>query len=309
MDVSIIISTFNRKILLESCLRCLNAQDYPVHGFEVIVVDDGSTDGSMDLVRNWVAPYPLQCLTAGYQQGIGPARNLGVSKASGDIILFMDDDALAPPWFVAEHVKSHREAAGPVYVAGPAITVSGRAAIEKPPVTSLKNRLQAWMDFFGAPFVGVNISCPRKEFLRLGGFDTRFGKAYGFQDTEMGVRLRLEGVSGVRNRRAYVLHHSSGTPTLELEMKKSHERGGTAALFYAKFPLPEVKGSIHWGRLKWDARFTRWELLCWATPERTAAMKQSGHPLYPMARKVLLTHLFAVSLRKGLEAAGIQEKE
>ena len=308
MDVSIILATYNRKELLGTCLRCLNAQDYPVHGFEVIVVDDGSSDGSLELAQTWTSPYAMRCISAGHQ-GIGPARNLGVSEASGDIVIFIDDDALVPPWFVTEHVNSHRAAAGPVYVAGPAINVSGREKIEQPPVTAMKYQLMAWLDFFGAPFVGVNVSCPRENFQKLGGFDTRFGKAYGYQDTEMGVRLRLDGVSGVRNRRAYVLHHLAGTPTLEMEMKKRRERGGTAAMFYAKYPLPVVKKSIHWERLHWDSRFESLGLVSWATPERTAAMKHSGHPLYPLARKVLLTHLFAVSLRQGLKAAGITEKE
>lgn len=309
MHVSIIISTYNRKPLLETCLRCLNAQDYPAGDFEVRVVDDGSTDGSADLVHQWSAPYALKCITAGRQIGIGPARNFGVSAAIGDLIIFLDDDAFAPSWYVSEHVKSHREAPGPVFVSGPAIYVRGQAAIDHPPLTSLKIRLQAWADFYGAPFLGANTSCPREAFVRLGGFDTRFGKAYGFQDGEMGIRFQLNGVAGLRNRRAYVLHHSSGTPTLELEMKKSHERGGTAAQFYAKYRLPAVKGTIHWGRLKRDSRFERWGLVSWATPERVAAMKQSGHPLYPLARKVLLTHLFASSLRQGLKAAGIEEKE
>ncbi|MBP2666277.1 MAG: hypothetical protein H6Q76_1257, partial [Firmicutes bacterium] len=219
--------------------------------------------------------------------------------------IFIDDDAFIPPWFISEHMKSHREAAGPVYVAGPALNVSGQEKIEQPPVTALKYRAQAWLDFFGHPFVGVNISCPRDQFLLQQGFDTRFGRAYGYQDTELGLRFRLSGVSGVRNRRAYVLHHMAGTPTLELEMKKRRERGGTAAIFYAKYPLPEVKKIIRWERMKWDARFERWGLLRWATPERAAAMRASGHPLYPVVRKILLTHLFAAALRQGLAEVGI----
>lgn len=308
MDASVIIATYNRKELLSTCLRCLNAQDHPYSEFEVVVVDDGSTDGSIELIKAWSAPYTLRSISAGHQ-GIGPARNLGVSAATGDIVIFIDDDAFAPPWFISEHLKSHREAAGPVFVAGPAIYISGRETIDNPPVTSLKIRTQAFLDFFAAPFVGVNVSCPREEFLRLGGFDTCFGKAYGFQDVEMGVRLRLAGVGGVRNRRAYVLHHTSGTPTLELEMKKSRERGGSAVLFYKKHPLPEVKALIHWQRLKWDSRLIRWGLLCWATPERAAAWKQSGHLLYPVVRKMLLIHLYASALRKGLTVAGISAED
>ncbi len=304
MDASIILATYNRKELLRTCLRCIDAQDYPYTDFEVIVVDDGSTDGSLEMAQAWSAPYRLRCLSAGHQ-GIGPARNLGVSEAAGDVVIFIDDDAFVTPWFVAEHMKSHREAAGPVFVAGPAIYVSGAEAIAHPPLNSLLVRTQAFLDFFGEPFVGVNISCPRDYFLNVGGFDLRFGKAYGFQDGEMGVRLRLAGVGAVKNRRAYVLHHRSGTPTLELEMKKSRERGGTAAQFYEKYQLPQVKKRIYWGRLKWDERFERWGLVRWATPERVAAMKQSGHLLYPVARKVLLIHLYAAGLRQGLAKAGI----
>lgn len=308
MDASIILATYNRKALLGTCLRCLNAQDYPANQFEVIIVDDGSGDGSLELAQTWTAPYAVKVISAGHR-GIGPARNLGVSEASGDIVIFIDDDAFTPPWFVAEHVRSHREAPGPVYVAGPALNVYGREKIEHPPVTAWKYRLMAGLDLFGDPFVGVNVSCPRKEFLAQKGFDIRFGQAYGYQDTELGLRFRLSGVSGIRNRRAYVLHHQAGTPTLELEMKKRSERGGTAAMFYEKYPLPEVKKIIRWERLKWNDRLERWGLVRWATPERVAAMRESGHILYPLARKILLTHLFAASLRKGLAAAGISEKE
>ena len=110
----------------------------------------------------------------------------------------------------------------------------------------------------------------------------------------------MSGIGGVRNRRAYVLHHQAGTPTLELEMKKRSDRGCTAAMFYKKHPLPEVKNIIRWKRLRWDERFDRWGWVSWARPEHVATMKKNGHILYPVARKILLTHLFASSLRKGL---------
>jgi len=299
LDASIILATYNRKKLLAACLRCLNAQDYPSKRFEVVIVDDGSSDGSLELAKSWSAPYSTKVISAGHQ-GSGPARNLGVSQSTGDIVIFIDDDAFVAPWFVAEHVKIHREAPHPVYVAGPALNVHGQEKIDNPPTTAFQYRIQAWFDFWGDPFVGVNVSCPRKEFLKQQGFDLRFGRTYGYQDTELGFRLRLSGIGGVRNRRAYVLHHQAGTPTLELEMKKRSERGGTAALFYKKYPLPAVKKIIRWERLNWDKRFARWGLVNWARPERVLAMKKSRHILYPAARKVLLTHLFASSLRKGL---------
>lgn len=304
MDASIIIATYNRKDLLAACLRCLDQQTHPAGKYEVIVVDDGSTDGSVEMVQEWPAKYELRCIAAGHQ-GPGPARNLGVNAATGEFVIFLDSDAFAAPGFVAEHVSSHRAAGRPIFVDGPAIYVSGRETMENPPLTDLKIRVQAFFDFFGAPFVSCNVSCPREDFLRVGGFDARFGKAYGYEDTELGVRLRQSGLGNVRNRSAYALHHTDGTPTLDSEMKKRRECGSNAALFYEKYPLPEVKKLINWNALAWDARLKNWGLLPWATPERAAAWKLSGHPLYPVLRKILLTHLYAAELRRGLEKLGL----
>ena len=304
MDVSIVIATYNRKELLSTCLRCLDAQDYPDDRFEVIVVDDGSSDGSVEMVHNWPAAYSLRCIAAAHQ-GSGSARNLGVSHAKGEIIIFIDDDAFAAPWFVTEHVKSHCLADGPIFVDGPEVFVSGRQAIDNPPFTNLKIRLQAFLDFFGLPFVSVNVSCPRADFLRVGGFDPRFGKTYGYEDTELGVRLRLAGLGQTRNRGAYVLHHTDGTPTLESEIKKRRECGANGALFYAKHPLPEVKKLVKWSCLRWYDRLTRCGLLRWATPELAAKLKFKGHFLYPVVRKMLLIRLYATALRNGLAEAGL----
>jgi len=302
LDASVIIATYNRKDLLAACLRCLDAQTHPPADFEVIVVDDGSNDGSVEMVQTWPARYSLRCIAAGHQ-GPGPARNLGAAEATGEFVIFLDSDAFAAPWFVAEHVKSHREADQPIFVDGPAVYVDGREAVENPPYQSWIVKIQAWLDFFGVPFVSVNASCPRADFLRVGGFDARFGKAYGWEDTELGFRLRQAGLGNVRNRRAYVLHHRGGTPTLESEMKKRRECGSNAALFYEKYPLPEVQKLINWKSLSQDERLESLGLVRWATPERAAAWNAGGNPLYPIVRKVLLIHLYAAALRAGLAEA------
>jgi glycosyltransferase involved in cell wall biosynthesis len=308
LDASVVIASYNRKELLATCLRCLDAQDYPEDRFEVIVVDDGSTDGSVEMVQKWSARYSLRSFSAGHQ-GPGPARNLGVAHARGEIIIFIDDDAFATPWFVSEHIRSHRAASGPIFADGPAVFVSGRQSIDDPPFLDGKIRLQAFLDFFGLPFVSVNVSCPRADFLRVGGFDPRFGRAYGYEDTELGMRLRLAGLGQTRNRRAYVLHHTNGTPSLECEMKKRRECGSNGALFYAKHPLPEVKKLIKWERLEWYHRLTRWGLLRWATPELAASLKYRGHILYPVVRKMLLIRLYAAALQAGLTSSGVSGED
>ena len=149
MDASVIIATYNRKDLLIACLRCLDAQTHPWRDYEVIVVDDGSTDGSVEMVKDWPARYNLRCIVASHQ-GPGPARNLGVKAAAGDIVIFIDSDAFASPCFIAEHVRTHREAAHPIFVDGPAIYVSGRETMENPPFISWEIRAKAFLIFSGS---------------------------------------------------------------------------------------------------------------------------------------------------------------
>ena len=92
-------------------------------------------------------------------------------------------------------------------------------------------------------------------------------------------------------------------------MKKRHECGSNGALFYAKYPLPEVKKLIRWHYLKWHRHLTRWGLLRWATPELAASLKRRGHLLYPVVRKLLLIRLYATALREGLASAGLSVRD
>lgn len=303
LDASVIIATYNRKDLLAACLSCLDRQDYPSGRFEVIVVDDGSTDGSVEMVERWQSPYRLRCIPADHQ-GPGPARNRGVAEAGGDIVIFLDSDAFAAPAFISEHLKSHRRFSKRIFVDGPAIYVDGKDAIKQPPIEDLTVRMQAFFDFFGTPFVSVNVSCPRETFLQAGGFDSRFGKAYGWEDTELGVRLIRLGLENVRNRSAYVLHHRDGTPTLESEIRKRAQCGANAALFYDKHPLPEVKKLIFWQMLKQDEYMEKLGLTKWLTGDRAGRWRAEGRFYYPLFRKLFLTHIYAVELKAGLKALG-----
>ena len=105
--ITVIVPAYNEekavRAQVEAIHHCLQTAGIV---YEIIVVDDGSSDGSVEMVRNWPSPYSLRCIAAAHQ-GSGPARNLGVSCAKGEIIIFIDDDAFAAPWFVSEHIRSH----------------------------------------------------------------------------------------------------------------------------------------------------------------------------------------------------------
>ena len=96
--ISVIIPTYNRGEELKELLSSLGNQTYPRDYFEIIVVDDGSTDGTESTVKSLAKAYGL-CLRYFYQEnrGPGPSRNLGMAKARGDVFVFIDSDCIASP--------------------------------------------------------------------------------------------------------------------------------------------------------------------------------------------------------------------
>ncbi len=94
MRFSIIIPTHNRKKLLEKCLRSLLAQEYDSDEYEIIVIDDGSSDGSQELIRNLRKTAPNIRYFRNRHSGPGHARNTGLKKANGEYVAFTDDDCV-----------------------------------------------------------------------------------------------------------------------------------------------------------------------------------------------------------------------
>lgn len=109
------IPTYNRLPILRKCLDALEAQigylENEVDDFEVVVVDDGSTDGTLEkLAAEALDRYPhLKLLKQGHA-GATAARNLGVREAKGDTIVFIDSDMVVPPNFLASHAKALQQA-------------------------------------------------------------------------------------------------------------------------------------------------------------------------------------------------------
>ena len=119
MDVSVIIATYNRKNLLEKSLECLFNQSCSKDKYEIIFIDDGSTDGTEKMINALSPPCRLVYL---HQDRKGPhiARNLGIENAQGKIIIFIDSDIFAPPNFIDEHMRFHKKFKN-VIVSGPTV--------------------------------------------------------------------------------------------------------------------------------------------------------------------------------------------
>lgn len=106
---SIVIPTYNRAPQLLLTLVSFNTQTYPKDRFEVIVADDGSTDGTKHLVADFQASYSLRYVYHPAQRGRAAIRNLGVRYAKGPYIIFCDADFLVLPEFIATISRYHRK--------------------------------------------------------------------------------------------------------------------------------------------------------------------------------------------------------
>jgi glycosyltransferase involved in cell wall biosynthesis len=106
---SVIIPSYNARERLYLNLTALNGQSYENDDVEVIVIDNGSDDNTMEMLQNFKLKYPLKLVRIEENQGIAYGRNMGVSKAEGDILIFHDSDMIASKDFLRLHLDAHKE--------------------------------------------------------------------------------------------------------------------------------------------------------------------------------------------------------
>jgi glycosyltransferase involved in cell wall biosynthesis/peptidoglycan/xylan/chitin deacetylase (PgdA/CDA1 family) len=196
-QLSVIIPTYNRAEMLRACLEALCQQTLPATDFEVIVVVDGSTDGTRQMLVNLAPPFELRAV---WQENSGPgaARNRGVEAAAGRYCLFLDDDIIADPGLVAEHLRVQRARQGVVGLGRLTLIQSGRTNGFTRFVVECWNKHYARLDRARSPsFMDCysgNMSVPRSAFTEAGGFAVDLPRC---EDIEFGYRLERQGLSFV----------------------------------------------------------------------------------------------------------------
>ena len=223
MSFSVVIATRDRADFLRRALESLEAQaDAPP--FEAIVVDNGSTDGTAHVVRDAAARcrFEVRSVTV-IEPNRSAARNAGIETARGEFILFADDDVWLPPAFLAAHAAVQTTQT-PLAVSGPILNVANYEVRPKP----------SPLNYSGAFFCTCNVSVARTALLAVGGFDETFN-LYGWEDTELGLRLRRSGVHRAFAWDAYLWHiKPPRIETLESVLQKTVERAEMAARFLRK---------------------------------------------------------------------------
>ncbi len=272
MHASVIIPTHNREEILVRVLSYYACQAKPDGDFEILVVDDGSTDGTESLFndlkdvqidknsnilfeytdriravkKGWYLPDTDESLFIGKnslfvwyirikKSGRSAARNVGIGFSSYPLIIFVDDDIFVEPEFIKKHSAAHGKDDG--------LVVMGKVIHTQ----ELDNPFSAaWkLKDINTAFLSTgNASVLKKYIIQAGLFDERY-TVYGWEDFDLGIHLQEIGVRSIK-RKIYGYHYDPpGTFISPRDVyEKEKERGISAVYFYTGHPL------------KWVARFT-----------------------------------------------------
>ncbi len=202
--------TYNRLQQLRQVLAGLEAQTHPLANFEVIIVSDGSTDGTDAYLATLQTPLTVVPVT---QANAGPAaaRNRGVAAARSELVLFLDDDVVPTPGLVSEHLRMHEQHGDRVVVLGPMLIPDDFYL--SPWVRWEQKMLEKqYGDMLGGKwtptarqFYTGNASLRRQHLLDAGGFDPAFRRA---EDVELAYRLADAGLGFVFTPEAVGYHYA-----------------------------------------------------------------------------------------------------
>ena len=185
MFLSVVICTYNRGKYLPMVLDSLRAQQFPLDAFEIILVDNNSTDTTGDIIRTYRQENPSLPLSylVEYNQGISYARNRGVTEAKGDVIVFIDDDETVEPDFlrgVDDFFTRYPDAgisAGPVIPVYETREPHWLSHFTRRLVTGEYRKGNCVKLLSPKDYPGTGHACFRRAlFLRYGAFDTNLGR-------------------------------------------------------------------------------------------------------------------------------------
>ena len=257
MFLSVVIPTYNRLPILRQCLQALERQELadPVQDYEVVLVDDGSTDDTLAWLEEHRAALPHLRLVQQEHGGPATGRNRGVEAARGDVIVFIDSDLVVTPTFLLSHGRAlarswQRLGDRRCFTYGAVINT---ARFDDPTREPHKLTDLSW-----AYFATGNVAIDRQLLEQAGLFDPAF-HLYGWEDLELGERLRQLGVQLVRCPEAVGYHWH---PALSLDqiprlMDVERQRARMGLVFFRKHPSLRVRFIIQYTPLHW----LLWELL------------------------------------------------
>lgn len=215
---SVIVSAYNRLEALKMCLTALLHQTIKLDNYEIILVDDCSTDGTKDYLDNIIhTESNIKYIRHQVNQGLACARNSGIMSARGEYIIFLDGDIIPEPDFIEKYLFYHAQ------YPDEKIAVIGNLSFDKT-FTDNNNiayfvqsrylgfrtkREREKIDYSNLPhryFAGGIASIPYRTVMEVGLFDSTF-KYYGGEDTDYGIRLGNHRVRLIFGASVKAYHH------------------------------------------------------------------------------------------------------
>jgi glycosyltransferase involved in cell wall biosynthesis len=246
--LSIVMPCHNRREALRRTLESLNEQTCSSNKFELLIVDQASTDGSREFIRSFGCSFQLRLIEQEAMYGPSVARNEGVAFASSNLILFLDADIIADPGMVKAHLDFYQK--------NPQTIICGRV-MPYPPAYSTYIEFVAdpesgldrgqevrCLAFYDA--VGGNMLLSKELFFRIGPLNLEL-KA--FEDIDFAYRASLLGIPILNNATAISYHNHPRTLSQRFEQAYSYARTLPVLLEHyqeLKFPLLNYCESIQW---------------------------------------------------------------
>ncbi|HOB92091.1 MAG: glycosyltransferase [Bacillota bacterium] len=236
LDVSVVIPTYNRASILKHCLQSFANQTYPKDRFELVVVDDCSSDNTVEVVDKFRDSSGIRTvyIRNDRRMDITYTRNRGIWAASGRVIIQTDSDFIVTPEFIEGHMEAHREPN--VMCTGPVIHITSldQLFVKKPTIR----------DMCKHPLPGCNGSVERQVLVDSGGYDEDLCE-YGWEDLELATRLRAKGIKSVRSDKAagYHLDRVFKIEDLPSIVAREEARARMAVVYEQKWPTFGVRMS------------------------------------------------------------------
>jgi glycosyltransferase involved in cell wall biosynthesis len=244
--ISVIIPTHNRKEILEKTLNSFNNQIGDIKRFEIIIIDDGSNDNTSSHFKNhFQSKYSLRIFSQN-NKGPAAARNLGIKKAKGKIVLIINDDTIPSPQMINKHLIFHQN--HPEIYKVLLGLVTWHKELKITPFMNwlenggpyfnyyrIKRKIVCWQKFWTC-----NISLKKEYLLNNGLFDESFPTA-AWEDYELGYRLHKAKMKLYYEPKALGYHHHK--TTIESIKYKMLCNGRSAQILKNKIPdkyLPPI---------------------------------------------------------------------
>jgi GT2 family glycosyltransferase len=241
--ISIVIPTYRRPEALRATLAAATRLEHPKDDYEIVVVDDGADGATRAVVESFGADdAPRAAYASQPNSGVATARNHGARLATGELLIFLDDDMLVWPDHIAQHLAT-RERYGDCLVNGHwEFSAQTRAALEETPFGRFRIDVEAWVKTaiskrpIGEHCVepsgvtAANLGIRRDLYWDLGGFDEAFPVA-GCEDQDFSHRAASAGCRFVYNYDIR-LEHNDRRVTLE-QFCARQERGAVTAVYLA----------------------------------------------------------------------------